>query len=235
MPHNTGHFFIFREMRGNQKEDVENNQKVAKNNNLAIFELLPRFGPGIWKRGYLMIESSIYRLQRILKESNIELIFSGAFSQSLIEELGEALKQRLLNQQVTKSKISSAFFAFVEQTQNIRNYLIAKEGSDDYNMLAKSGVIAISQTGLGYCITSGNIIFNEDVERLQGKLDIILSMDLEALNDYYRKILRDELDKEYGRAGLGLVQIARKAAGPIEYQIEKIDDKYSFYTLTVVV
>jgi len=36
-----------------------------------------------------MIDTGIYRLQKILKESNIELIFSGTFSQGLIEELGE--------------------------------------------------------------------------------------------------------------------------------------------------
>lgn len=182
-----------------------------------------------------MVENSIYNLQKVLKESNIELIFSGTFSQGLIEELGEALKERLSNQQVTKSKISSAFFTFVEQAQNIKNYLISKENTVLYNMIAGSGVIAISRTELGYSVNSGNIILNEDIAKLQEKLSFLLSMDLDALNKYYKEIVRNEIDKDTGRAGLGLLQMARKASGPITYHFEKINDTCSFYNLTVIV
>lgn len=182
-----------------------------------------------------MVDNNIYQLQKILKESNTELIFSGTFSQGLIEELGEALKERLRNQQLTKSKISTAFFTFVELAQNIKNYLVLQENEPEYPKIAGSGVITISRTELGYCVNSGNMIFNKNIDKLEDKLNMVLSMDIDTLNCYYKEAIRTEIDKATGKAGLGLVQIARKASRPIEYSFEKVDEKFSFYTLTVTI
>ena len=181
------------------------------------------------------MENAIYVLQKRLKESNIEFIFSGTFSQGLIEELGVALKQRLQSQQVTKSKISSAFFTFVEQTQNIKQYEVSKENTKDFSVIAGSGVIAISKNESGYYVNSGNTVLNEDITKLKEKLDQIISMNKDELNSHFREVSRREIDMNSGRAGLGLIQIARKAAGKVEYKFEKIDDSYSYYTLTVTV
>lgn len=181
------------------------------------------------------MENAIYVLQKKLKESNIEFIFSGTFSQGLIEELGVALKQRLQLQQATKSKISSAFFTFVEQTQNIKQYEVSKENTKDFSVIAGSAVIAISKTDSGYSVYSGNTILNEDIPSLKDKLDKIVSMDKDELNGYFREVSRREIDMSCGRAGLGLIQIARKSAGKIEYKFDEIDDSYSYYTLTVKV
>lgn len=82
---------------------------------------------------------------------------------------------------------------------------------------------------------SGNTILNEDIVDLKEKLDKIISMNKDELNSYFREVSRKEIDMSNGRAGLGLIQIARKAAGKIEYKFEKIDDSYSYYTLTVTV
>lgn len=186
-------------------------------------------------RGVNILENEIYLLQKKLKQSNIEFIFSGTFSQGLIEELGSALKQRLKLQQAAKSKISSAFFTFVEQTQNIKQYEVSKENTEDFLSIAGSGVIAISRTDSGYCINSGNTILNKDVSGLKEKLDKIISMDDMELTNYFREVSRREIDMNSGRGGLGLIQIARKATERIEYNFEKIDDTYYYYTLTVTI
>lgn len=182
-----------------------------------------------------MVDTGIYRLQKLLKESNIELIFSGTFSQGLIEELGEALKARLMDQKVAKSKISTTFFIFIELAQNIKNYFIAKENSAAHPMIAASGVIAISRNEQDYCVNSGNIVFNKDIAELKEKLDKVLSMGDESLKHYFKEMMKREIDKETGTAGLGLVQLARKASRPIRYQFEPVDNDFSFYTLTVTV
>lgn len=183
----------------------------------------------------IILENTIYMLQKKLKQSNIEFIFSGTFSQGLIEELGAALKQRLQLQQAKKSKISSAFFTFVEQTQNIKQYEVSKENTEYFLSIVGSGVIAISRTDLGYCVKSGNAILNKDISSLKEKLDKIISMDELELTKYFREVSRREIDMNSGRGGLGLIQIARKATEKIQYNFEKIDDSYSYYTLTVTV
>ena len=124
------------------------------------------------------MENAIYMLQKKLRQSNIEFIFSGTFSQGLIEELGIALKQRMQLQQAKKRKISSAFFTFVEQTQNIKQYEVSKENTEDFLDIVGSGVIAISKTDSGYCVNSGNTILNRDISSLKEKLDKIISMNV---------------------------------------------------------
>jgi hypothetical protein len=181
----------------------------------------------------MILKNETYELQKILRDSNIEFIFSGTFSQGLIEELGTALRQRLKDQQAAKSKISSAFFTFVEQTQNIKQYEKSKENSEYFSNIAGSGIIAICRTESGYCVNSGNRILNDDIPLLQEKLDKILSMNSDQLNSYFRDA--SKMDMNNGRAGLGLIQIARKSSDKIQYKFEKIDDSYSYYTLTVMV
>ncbi|WP_242971527.1 SiaB family protein kinase [Clostridium autoethanogenum] len=182
-----------------------------------------------------VLENAIYMLQKKLKQSNIEFIFSGTFSQGLIEELGIALKQRMQLQQAKKRKISSAFFTFVEQTQNIKQYEVSKENTEDFLAIVGSGVIAISKTDSGYCVNSGNTILNTYISSLKEKLDKIISMNDEELTNYFREVSRREVDMNRGRCGLGLIQIARKATKKVEYNFERIDDSYSYYTLTVTV
>ncbi|WPC44148.1 SiaB family protein kinase [Clostridium sp. JS66] len=179
------------------------------------------------------LENAIYVLQKKLRQSKIEFIFSGTFSQGLIEELGLALKQRMQLQQVKKSKISSVFFTFIEQTQNIKQYEVSKENTEEFLTIAGSGVIAISKTQSGYCINSGNIVLNADISGLKEKLNKIIALDGAELTNYFREISRREIDMNKGTCGLGLIQIARKSTEKIEYNFEKIDDVYSYYTLTV--
>ena len=181
------------------------------------------------------MKNAIYELQKNLKQSSIEFIFSGVFSQGLIEEMGTALKQRLQHQQATKSKISSAFFIFVEQTQNIKQYEVSKQDTECFGVISGSGIIAISRLEQGYCINSGNTIHNEDVRSLKERLSKIVEMNEGELNSYYREVSRREIDMQNDKAGLGLIQIARKASGKIDYKFERIDEYYSYYTLTVMV
>lgn len=168
-----------------------------------------------------------------MKKSNIELIFSGAFSQGLIEELGEAVRERLKKQKIEKNKISATLMAFIEQTQNIKNYLISIEDNPAYFKMEKTGIIVITSTETGYCIQSGNAILNEHVDPLRERLQRILLLDREGHNKLFRELSKQDINLETGQAGLGLVQVARKVDKPLEYYFQMIDDEISFYNLMV--
>lgn len=182
-----------------------------------------------------MAQINPLKLLNLLKESNIELIFSGTFSQGLIEELGDALKERLKKQNIEKSKISCTFMAFVEQTQNIKNYIISKENSQAYDRIVDTGIVAIAVTEEGYSISSGNMICNEDIEPLKLRLDKLRSLDKEGKNKFFKEMSKLAINIETGQAGLGLIQIARKVEKPVEYSFERIDDEFSFYNLKIMV
>lgn len=182
-----------------------------------------------------MNKVNLIELQNILKESQILTIFSGMFSQGIIEELGEAIKKHLENEKLSKRNIFNVFSIFIEQTQNIKNYISSKKDSSCYELISNSGIVAIGKDEFGYFIHSGNLIDNIDVENLVQKLDLINELDKDGLKRLYKEELKRDVANGDEGAGLGLVDMARKASHTIQYQVREIDENYSFFTLKVIV
>ncbi|WP_406541489.1 hypothetical protein [Clostridium ljungdahlii] len=73
------------------------------------------------------MENAIYMLQKKLKQSNIEFIFSGTFSQGLIEELGIALKQRMQLQQAKRGRLARLFLLLLNKHKILNNMKYQKK------------------------------------------------------------------------------------------------------------
>lgn len=174
-------------------------------------------------------------LQNILGTSKILTCFSGRFSQGLIEEMGEAVKKHMESEEKPKSDIFNVFSIFVEQTQNIKNYLSVKEDDSTYNPYVGNAIVCIGKMDETYFVWSGNVIENSDIEPLEKKLEMVIKADKDELKKLYKEQLKKELDPGKNGAGIGLIDIARKASQPIEYSFDKIDDKFSFYEIKVIV
>ncbi|KJU87204.1 hypothetical protein MBAV_000602, partial [Candidatus Magnetobacterium bavaricum] len=82
-----------------------------------------------------------------------------------------------------------------------------------------------------YFVASGNTILASDKARIHEKVKKITGMDPAALKDYYRQ-LRKSGNETHGRgAGLGLVEIQRKASVPLQYSINDINETTAFFSL----
>ena len=121
----------------------------------------------------------------------------------------------------------------VECLQNI-----CKHGSESGTNEGKSegiswGIIMVGQQDNSYFVTTGNYINNNSVEGLKSKLLEINTLDKEGLKELYKLIIKTVDLSPKGGAGLGLVDIARKSGTKLEYDFEKINDFYSFYSLLI--
>lgn len=181
------------------------------------------------------MKKNLIELQNILRDNGILISFSGRFSQGIIEELGEAIKNYMEAEKNTKNSIFNVFAIFVEQSQNIRNYTISKEETCNYDKISNSGIVNIGRDGDEYFICSGNLVENNDTAKLIERLELIKGMGKEELKKLYKSELKKELPEDSISAGVGLIDIARKASQPIEYSLDRIDDTFSFYQLRVVV
>lgn len=181
------------------------------------------------------MENKLIDLQRTLKKEGILISFSGRFSQGIIEELGEAIKKHMEAEDYPRNDIYNVFAIFVEQTQNIKNYSTSKEGNEFYEAIAASGIVTIGKTEQNYFISSGNLVEKKDAELLAEKIDSIKNLGKQELKQLYKEQMKKEIDPGSAGAGVGLVDIARKAALPIHYSFEKMDHDLLFFTLTVVV
>jgi uncharacterized protein YqgQ len=181
------------------------------------------------------MQTNLFELQKILQQHGVLISFSGRFSQEIIEELGDAVKKYLETESISQTETYNVFSIFIEQTQNIKNYCGKKANSRLLDRIANSGIVAIGKTDLGHYISAGNLIEAADAAKFATQLDTIIAMDKQELKQYYKQQLKADIPPGTNSAGLGLIDMARKASRPLEYSIMKLDESVCFFTLKAFV
>lgn len=173
-------------------------------------------------------------LQRGLQKNGVLITFSGRFTQEIIEELGDAV-QKYMETEATLNNTRDVFAVFIEQTQNVKNYANYQSESVHGEKIANSGIVAIGKDEEGYFVSSGNMLATNDVGALKEKLDSIAPLDKVELKKLYKEQMKKTLPPGTTSAGLGFIDMARRASGPLNYSIQDIDEQVSFFTLKVQV
>jgi hypothetical protein len=177
-----------------------------------------------------MDHAQLFQLRETYNEGRILLCFNGPFSQGLIEEIGSALKKHLQSEDASQSSALDVFAVYVELSQNIREYT-AQRG---FGELQSSATIVISRDELGrYIISAGNVVEAADGENLHRRIEELAQFDEAELKAMYKLRLREP--RKNGGAGLGLIDVARKASVAASCGLHPIGDGTSFFSLRVVI
>lgn len=184
-----------------------------------------------------MNDNHLLEVRDLLHKNGILITFSGRLSQQLIEEYGEAVKTYLENEDQSTKEIVHTFSIFIEQTQNIKNYCASRKDEAVKERIAQSSIVTIGKGESGNFISSGNLVENADLPKLKSRIDEILGLNKDELKKLYKEQLRQGMSDEQtgGGAGLGLIDMARKASLPLEYSVTPQGDDLSFFTLKAVV
>lgn len=184
-----------------------------------------------------MIQEDFLELKSKLDEYSILLTFAGAFSQEIIEDLGSAIKNYLKSEDHSKSVSFNVFSVYIEQTQNIRNYLAlqAREGAPE--RVLDSGIVTIGKTEGRYFVYSGNAVEKTDAEELCQLIRDLNNLNKEELKARYKEQLRKSRSEADGNkgAGLGLIDISRKASAPIEFALVDYDECHKYFIMKVII
>jgi hypothetical protein len=182
-----------------------------------------------------MDHTELYRLRETYNAQRILLCFNGPFSQGLIVEIGNALKNYLESETASRSSAFDVFAVYVEIAQNIRRYACLR----GYGEADAASTVVVSRDGEGrYVITAGNIVERADGEALAERLERLAGMDKAALKSAYKEQLRKprEEQNEEGAAGLGLIDMARKASAPLSGSLHSVPGGTQyFFSLRVVI
>jgi len=172
-------------------------------------------------------------LREHFNRSNIMLCFNGPISRSLIEEIGNALKNYLQADQAQPSAAMDVFSAYIEMTQNIRHYAMAQ----GYNELESSATVVVARDPEGhYVVEAGNLVRQADGEALLQRVGELAGMNKAALKNAYKTQLRQPRDENaVSGAGLGLIDIARKSARPLHASLTATPDQRAFFSLRAVI
>jgi hypothetical protein len=174
---------------------------------------------------------SVAQLERIMSENNVHLIWSGHITSDVGKEVLSFTETKLSEEEPESNLRKRVFSILVEILENVAKYSPGRESEERLGM----PVAMIRLDDKVYSLTTGNLILNENVEHLKEKLDIINRYDKVGLKELFRKSLSGQSISDESTGNMGLIDMARKSGSKLQYQFEKVDDQYSYYTLTVKV
>lgn len=172
----------------------------------------------------------IYEHYQRMHHDNIILAYKGSVSEALFDSILQLAENKLEKIEI-KTKIKKKVFnILVEILQNVYHHFEEKqEGLDE----EKSIIFLLYKEEFGYRIISGNQVFNSEVKLLGERIDFINNMTNDQLKSIYRERLSDGEISNKGGAGLGMLDIVRKSGEKIDYNFQKIDNQYSFFSLEI--
>jgi Family of unknown function (DUF6272) len=188
-----------------------------------------------------MLASQLLDLRGMLHKQGVIFAYGGYVTEPVLSGVGEALKQKLTIDDADTKTLRSVFAVFVEQMQNIIRYSAEKvqaplpPAADERALKElRYGILTIGREGSEYVVCAGNLIERGDVERLHARLSRIREMSKEELRALYKEQLRADPEEGSKGAGLGFMEIARRASKPIEFDFTDLGD-YTFFALKATI
>ncbi len=182
---------------------------------------------------------NMMKYYKLLREHNINVIYSGPVWSDGIESVGGMLKKRMELDSLPLSASMSVFSVFVEQMNNILLYSEDKlqDTTCEHDGAPVScGVFVVGTKGKSYYLQTGNVVNKKQAELIKARVDHLNTLDKSDLRKFYKEKLRSEDEnKDSKGAGIGLIEIARRASSKIDYELEPYDDESLFFTMHVTI
>lgn len=169
----------------------------------------------------------------LIKNENIILSHQGPLDGDLIDSLIQSTDKKLTQAKTrlrTKKKIINIL---IECLQNSFYYTEEFRHVANKSTLVNSPYLYLFKKQGEFVILTGNYVTYDRAQFLKHKIDQLCEMTGEELTAYYVKSLnKDELPTK-GGAGLGLVDIMRRANHEVNFDFKKIDEQYLLFSLIV--
>lgn len=159
----------------------------------------------------------------------LEYTYRGIVDSSVVENilsLAESSFGDVKEQLLVRKKV---YFVMVECLQNITRH---QEFADDPDF-DQTGLFILRRSNNSYSVTSANLIKDDAIENLRTKIDIVNSKNAEELKEYARDVLSNGTFSNKGGAGLGLIEMARKAGSKFNYRFVPYKYGYSTFYLNI--
>lgn len=181
-----------------------------------------------------MRASELSGLRDHLREQGIVFAYSGYITESVLGSVGDALKRKLSYEDADTRTIRSVFAVFVEQMQNIIRYSVEQIPARDAQGITgelRYGILTIGQEGTDYVVHAGNLVRAGDVAQMRESLSALQRMSREDMKAAYKDQLRSGPPAGSKGAGIGFIEIARRASKPIEFDFMEVDADHAFFAL----
>jgi len=182
------------------------------------------------------MKMSLFRYYDELQQDGVILYFSGPVSQSMVESIAGLMRSKMRAESVSVGAMQRVFSVLVEQMQNIVRYSSDRERDevDQAGEMAHGQVVVGREPGGRFFVACGNLVLTHDCEELARQINTLRAMDVQELKAFYKERRRAPERSSLKGAGLGLVEMARKAVSPLDYHVVPVDGQTSFFSMKVV-
>ncbi len=169
----------------------------------------------------------IYKLFKAMQKNNLNYIYRGIFTTNITDNILALAESNLVQKEDPRALRRKVYNVMVEGLQNVTKH----QADLETDLENKFGVFVLKKEHYKYFITTGNLIENQDIEKLTGQINQVNGMDKVELKAYHREVLLHGKMSNKGGAGLGLIDMARKSGNKLLYAFEKVDEKFSYFYL----
>ncbi len=158
------------------------------------------------------------------------LSYKGPFYIELICVFGTNIRN--INDSFSNAR-KKLFKIFIELSQNVSNY------SEDFHMVNNVqrigvGELTLKETDTSYIFTTRNQVKDKDANILAERCELVNASDQLRLRELKREQRLNSPGEKFG-ARIGLIQAVMLSKNKLEYQIDQINEKFSYFSLTVKV
>lgn len=175
----------------------------------------------------------LHDLKVELEGKGILFCFCGPMTQDIVVGIGETLKQKMKMEETSATTSIKVFSIFVEQMQNVIFYSTERTVTPQGEL--SLGIIVVGKTEENYYVLCGNQINKRQADRLEPQLSELKTMDKAQMKEMYKAKRKQGPDEESKGAGLGFLEMARKASQPIEYEIKQLNDEDYFFSIKITI
>lgn len=177
-----------------------------------------------------MFGEGLFKLKNYLQDNGIFFCYSGYMTEDTLVGIGDAIKKKLSLDDADRQTSRGVFSVFVEQVQNVIRYSAEIEGGDGSPEI-RYGILVVGRQDDDFFVICGNMVHGEDVPRLKEALTKIQQMDPAELKKAWKDQLRAGPPEGSKGAGIGFIDIARRAKKGIEFEFQEVDQEMCFFTL----
>jgi len=167
---------------------------------------------------------NLNQLRTILQEEKIIFSFSGTVTQSLVVGIAKSMKHELEKRGEENSIIDSIFSIVVEQLQNIMSYSQEKESQDSKGIL----LLGFSEEKNKYFSITSNQIKEDDKKKIITKIELLNAMSAKEKRKYLRDLLKSGEFSHAKGAGVGFVEISKRASENLLINFNEFDNSEYF-------
>jgi len=175
----------------------------------------------------------IEKYYKMITENNVLVTHQGMLNGDTIDLLLQFTEKKLINLNASKKIRKKIINIMIESLQNSYHYVNTFQNDD---VLFQSPFFVITKEENFFNIHTGNCVLEDQANWLKKRLGQINEMDGEDLQSFYIQQLQSQQQTETkSGAGLGLVDMIRKAGDKYLYKFKNLKNGYILFMMQIKV